>query len=192
MLRGAFSKSDNLTNIFIKIIVKRPKNSKMEFPDIDSGDFTFMQRIELGQALSSTKDDIGKTLDCLHILLPAIDWRRINDILKWWNEAAAPALGKWFEKERLNLSMESTKEEKEAGIADLYKKCGDMAVVMALAKDYGKDPDEVAGWKYSKVFNILFVDKERALFERKLQKVYNNKLKAKRPQRGIKTPVRGH
>ncbi len=170
--------------------MKRSRHTALVFPDIEGGDFTFMQRIEIGQALSSEKDDIGKTLDCLHILLPSIDWRRVNDILKWWNEVAAPALGRWFEKERLNLSMDATKEEKEAGIAEMYKRCGDMAVVMALAKDYGKDPDEVAGWKYSKVFNILFVDKERALFERKLQKVYNNRLKAKRPQRGIKTPPR--
>ena len=50
-----------------------------------------------------------------------------------------------------------------------------MSTIKALAKAYGKDPDEILQWQYAKVFGILYTDLEERKFEKKYQQQINGK-----------------
>lgn len=84
-------------------------------------------------------------------------------------------LRSWIEKEQQMLAYTPTSDEIAAGIEELGKKVGSMSTVKALAKAYGKDPDEILRWQYGKVFGILYTDLEERKFEKKYQQQINGK-----------------
>lgn len=81
----------------------------------------------------------------------------------------------WVDREQQLLAYDPTPEEERAGIKELARKVGDFSTVKALGKAFGKDPDEVLRWEYSKVFSILFTDLEEQKYERRLSKAQNAK-----------------
>ena len=63
------------------------------------------------------------------------------------------------------ISLATVKEERKVSKTD----------IKALAKAYGKDPDEILRWQYGKVFGILYTDLEERKFEKKYQQQINGK-----------------
>lgn len=149
--------------------------------DVKAGDLTFGQRIELGYILQDPKTD---EFDKMSAGLKALGYRSVNPIkrVKYWKEVLEGMLY-WAKRER-ELQYNPTAEEKAAGIHELSKLIGDMGTVLALAKDFSVDPDEVLRWKYGKVYNILYVNLQNYLFEKRLaSKQY------KSPSKGHNAPV---
>lgn len=129
--------------------------------DIQGGDMTFGQRIELGQiltdALLSPLDKFEKVFQCLHEFIPIPE--EYSKHVDYYSEILK-GLEFWAQKENELLHYEPTPKEKRAGIKDLAAKTGEFGTIKALAKAYNKDPDDILLWKYGKVFGILYTDLE--------------------------------
>lgn len=75
------------------------------------------------------------------------------------------------------LKHTPTADELAAGILELSKRVGPISTYKAIAKDFGKDPDEVLRWPYSKVLGLLYADLEEYKFNERFTKVINAKYK---------------
>lgn len=154
--------------------------------DLSDGLFTYGQRIELGGIFSDTgRSEYRRLADAFKVLygykctLLPIKWRvrLLNGIVE--------GLTEWIRKESEMLAYTPTDDEERAGIAELTRRVGSMGTIDALAEKYGKDPDEILGWSYAKVFGILFSDLEKAKYQRRYDKMINEKYSARhrRPAR---------
>lgn len=153
--------------------------------DIRGGQMTFGQRIELGRILTDAHlPEAAKMIAAMRCLDP--DWKttEMPQSIDYFAEVIED-LTYWAKREASELRYEPTEEEQSAGIGQLSKLTGEMGTIMALAKDYGKDPDEVLEWKYGKVFNILYTNLQSHLFQKRLAQLRERreKEKAGRPWR---------
>lgn len=106
--------------------------------DIQGGQMTFGQRIELGQIITEKElTDIDKMKEGMQCL--GIKWslRNTSEIVEYWYEVLM-GIKYWIEREQTELKYEPSAEEKAAGIAQLSLVVGEMATITALAKDYSK------------------------------------------------------
>lgn len=149
--------------------------------DIKGGQFTYGQRIELGQILADDSiTDIERFFKAMHCLLPDFTAADIERGRRWWIEDVLPGLAYWVEREKKELHREFTQDERLAGAAAVGRRVGYMGTVAALAKEYSIDPDEILKWKYAKVFNILYVDLQNNLYRERYAKLQSDKLKRRR------------
>ena len=148
--------------------------------NIKEGQMTFGQRIELGRILTDPNlTELDKFRASMVCIDPKFSIREMPRCIDYWAEVLE-GITYWIEREKKELHYDPTEEEKAAGIASLSKYTGEMSTIMSLAKDYGKDPDEILGWKYGKVFNILFTNLQGHLYQVRLQKVREKKWKQER------------
>lgn len=139
--------------------------------DFESGAFTYGNRIALGDIFGNTekteymrmKDAFRELYGFSARLLP-IRWR-IRAFRR-----IAEGLKQWIDKEQQMLQYTPSSDELAAGVKELGEKVGNMSTIKALAKAYSKDPDEILGWEYGKVFGILWTDLEERKYEQKLNK----------------------
>lgn len=149
----------------------------MKKVDVKAGDITYSQRIELGQILTNTTtsefEKFRATMLCLD------EGWKISDLPKSlpYFEEVLEGIKYWIDKEKKDLKYNPTAEEIAAGIDIYSSSVGEMNTVMALAKDYAKDPDEILSWKYKKVMNILFTNLQSFLYKSRLEKQMSNKAK---------------
>lgn len=147
--------------------------------DIQGGQMTFGQRIELGRIITEKEltdlDKMKAGMKCL-----GVKWslRCSSEIVEYWYEVLM-GIKYWIEREQTELKYEPSAEEKAAGIAQLSLVVGEMATITALAKDYSKDPDEILEWKYGKVYNLLFTNLQSHLFRERLNKELERKAQQK-------------
>ena len=145
--------------------------------DLDGKDMTYGNRIALADIFSPSQGKTEYAQFCesfkeLHgysarlVPLP-LRVKRIYEITE--------GLRSWIEKEQQMLKYTPSSDEIAAGIEELGKKVGSMSTIKALAKAYGKDPDEILQWHYAKVFGILYTDLEERKFEKKYQQQINGK-----------------
>lgn len=139
--------------------------------DFDGKDFTYGSRVALADIFGDEskteyqrmkgafKELHGFSARLLPIHFRIIAFRHI-----------AEGLQSWIDKEKTLLDYQPSADELAAGVKELGEKVGSMATIKALAKSYGKDPDEILRWEYSKVFGILYTDLEERKYEMKLQK----------------------
>lgn len=147
--------------------------------DIQGGQMTFGQRIELGRIITEKElTDIDKMKEGMQCL--GVQWslRNTSEIVEYWYEVLM-GIKYWIEREQTELKYEPSAEEKAAGIAQLSLVVGEMATITALAKDYSKDPDEILEWKYGKVYNLLFTNLQSHLFRERLDKELERKAQQK-------------
>mgnify|MGYP000503518280 FL=1 len=147
--------------------------------DIQGGQMTFGQRIELGRIITEKElTDIDKMKEGLQCLGAKWSLRNTSEIVEYWYEVLM-GIKYWIEREQTELKYEPSAEEKAAGIAQLSLVVGEMATITALAKDYSKDPDEILEWKYGKVYNLLFTNLQSHLFRERLNKELERKAQQK-------------
>lgn len=147
--------------------------------DIQGGQMTFGQRIELGRIITEKElTDIDKMKEGMKCLEVKWSLRNTSEIIEYWYEALM-GIKYWIEREQTELKYEPSAEEKAAGIAQLSLVVGEMATITALAKDYSKDPDEILEWKYGKVYNLLFTNLQSHLFRERLNKELERKAQQK-------------
>lgn len=144
--------------------------------DVKAGNMTFTQRIELGKIFQEESSEITKfekTFQCLYNYTP-----KIRDYKKLLNhfEEIIEGLKFWIESERL-LKYEPTPEEIRAGIKELSNKIGEFGIIIELARDFGKDIDEIGNYKYNKIFAILLSDLEKFKYRQRLNKALEQKHK---------------
>ena len=152
---------------------------EMRKVDIRGGQMTFGQRIELGRILTdTTTTEAAKMIAVMRCLDPKWKTVEMPRSIDYFAEVIE-GLTYWVKREASELKYEPTEEERSAGIGQLSKLTGEMGTIMALAKDYGKDPDEVLGWKYGKVFNILYTNLQSHLFQERLMKVRERRAREK-------------
>lgn len=147
--------------------------------DIQGGQMTFGQRIELGRIITEKElTDIDKMKEGMQCLGAKWSLRNTSEIVEYWYEVLM-GIKYWIEREQTELKYEPSAEEKAAGIAQLSLVVGEMATITALAKDYSKDPDEILEWKYGKVYNLLFTNLQSHLFRERLNKELERKAQQK-------------
>jgi hypothetical protein len=153
--------------------VRHILNSKI---DVKGGKLTYGQRIELGKIFEKSTDEIflfKGIFSVLHGYSPKI--REFKKLLPYF-ESIIEGLEHWLEAEKA-LNYEPSTEEKQAGIIELGKKIGEFGTIKALAKNYGKEPDEILKWEYGKVFGILYTDLEEFKFQKRYNEVIERKYK---------------
>lgn len=147
--------------------------------DIQGGQMTFGQRIELGRIITEKElTPIDKMKEGMQCLGAKWSLRNTSEIVEYWYEVLM-GIKYWIEREQAELKYEPSAEEKAAGIAQLSLVVGEMATITALAKDYSKDPDEILEWKYGKVYNLLFTNLQSHLFRERLNKELERKAQQK-------------
>ena len=147
--------------------------------DIQGGQMTFGQRIELGRIITEKElTPIDKMKEGMQCLGAKWSLRNTSEIVEYWYEVLM-GIKYWIEREQTELKYEPSVEEKAAGIAQLSLVVGEMATITALAKDYSKDPDEILEWKYGKVYNLLFTNLQSHLFRERLNKELERKAQQK-------------
>ncbi|GHT33976.1 hypothetical protein FACS189434_09350 [Bacteroidia bacterium] len=149
--------------------------------DIKGGKLLFEQRIDLGKIFQDTEtaeiDKFDAVFKCLHGYKPAmLDYKKL---LPYFFEIVE-SLRFWIETENEMLKYEPTNEELQAGIKELAAKIGEFGTIKSLAKNYATDPDTVLRWEYGKVFGILYTDLEEYKFQKKYNKIIENKYKSKK------------
>lgn len=145
--------------------------------DIRGGQMTFGQRIELGQIITNPElSEFAQFKQVMLCLDPEWTVTQIKSGIKYYYEVLE-GVKYWIEREKTELKYNPTPEEVAAGIGKLSLAVGEMSTIMALAKDYGKDPDEILQWKYGKVFNILFTNLQSYLYRERLDKIHAKKAK---------------
>lgn len=148
--------------------------------DIKAGKMTFGERIDLGKIFQTDQPAFLKmeqVFECLHKYTPLIE--DYNALMPYFEEIVN-GIEHWIIQEQEKLKYAPTAEEISAGIMDLSNKIGYYGTVKALAKTYGKDPDEILKWEYAKVFGILYTDLEEHRFSVAYNKVLENKYKRAR------------
>lgn len=143
----------------------------MERIDIKSGDLTYGQRIELGTIFNDPEADnltrLNRTIECLHGITPTA--AQLPELTGYFGEIIE-GLRHWVEQENTLLKYEPSEEEIRAGIDEYSRKVGEFGTIKSLAKAYNQDPDTILGWKYSKVFGILYTDLEEYKFNKRFNK----------------------
>lgn len=139
--------------------------------DWESADFTYGQRIELGDIFSD--EEVGeytrlcKAFKCMYGY--SRKWIPLRRRARMFNEILDGFKG-WIDKEQAMLKYNPSSDEMSAGIKELSEKVGNMSTIKQLAKAFSTDPDEILKWPYSKVFVILYTDLEERKYEEKLKK----------------------
>lgn len=158
---------------------KSASNILLSKIDIKAGDMSFGQRIEIGKILQDTeKGEVQKFKEifkCLHDYEPKPT--EYGKLVSYLDEIII-GIKHWIDLEATLLKYEPTSEEMQAGINELSEKIGEFGTIKALAKTFGKDPDEILEWKYAKVFGILYTDLEEHKFQMRYNKVIERKYKA--------------
>ena len=153
--------------------------------NIKNGDFTFAHRIELGKIFTTSKSEVEafkKIFKCLYDIDIDFSHKDFKKAVIHFNEIVE-GIKYWIEAETKMLKYEYTPEETSAGVSEYIKKVGEFGTVKAIAKAYGKDPDEILKWKYGKIFGILYTDLEEHKYKKRLEKVIERKYKAKNKRR---------
>lgn len=81
--------------------------------------------------------------------------------------------------EKEKIMFKSQESETSSIYHRYFKDCGELPTIIRVAKDFGKDIDEVLQWKYEKVIGILYVYQQEGLYEAAVTKYYKNKSKLK-------------
>lgn len=146
--------------------------------DWESNDFTYGQRIELGEIFSEEEtSEYYKLCKAFKVMYGySRKWLPVRMRVRKFNGIALGLKG-WIDKEREMLKYNPSSEEISAGIKELSEKVGNMSTIKQLAKAYSIDPDEVLKWSYAKVFAILYTDLEERKFEQKLNKNAHERIK---------------
>jgi hypothetical protein len=164
-------KSKNITPVS-----GQPASKNIIHIDVKAGELTFGQRIELGklfQAGLSPSATFEKVFEVLHQITPKSS--SYAKLMPYF-EKIINGLMFWFEQEKL-LDYKPTSEEIQAGIRELSEVIGEFGTVKALAKAYGRDPDEILQWQYGKIFGILFTDMKEAEYQKRYEKIIERKYK---------------
>lgn len=147
---------------------------KFDKLDIRGGQMTYAQRIRLGEILTSGAKEYEIFRQIFGCLCDGYEPRYTPQEMQYVMEVIE-GIRYWIERERKELASKPSADEVAAGINLLSKRTGYMATLVALGEKFGCDPDEVLGWKYGKVFNILLVNKESAEFSRRYRDVLSKK-----------------
>lgn len=148
--------------------------AKFDKIDIRGGQMTYAQRIRLGEILTSGAKEYKIFRQIFECLCEGYAPRYTQEEMQYVTEVI-DGIRYWIEREGKELSSKPSADEVAAGINLLSKRTGYMATLVALGEKFGCDPDEVLGWKYGKVFNILLVNKENAEFSRRYRDVLSKK-----------------
>ena len=149
--------------------------------DVKGGDLTYGQRLELGSILANVdkREEFElflDTMECLYGRKPEDD--EIKKCIPLF-KSALDGINFWIKAESEYLKYESTAEEKEAGVEKYIKSAGEISTVYSIAKDFCKDPDEILGWKYGKVFGYLRKQKADSDFQKRYNNVLTKKAKSR-------------
>lgn len=147
--------------------------------DIKGGQMTYSQRIELGQIFSSGKAESRIFTEMFNCLAPEHKVSFSTKEIEYYNEVIEGLLY-WINRETKELQYKPTSEELAAGIRDLSRLVGEMGTLTALAEKFSRDPDEILQWKYGKVYNILYTNKESCLYSRRYNDVIIQKSKIRK------------
>lgn len=148
--------------------------------DIIGGHMTYSQRVDLSTILSDPKltnrERYCRVISCLH---PEWVEEQSSDTIAYYDEIRE-GIEWWIDKENINLSHTPSADELSAGSAELSKLLGPMQTIKALATQYSQDPDNIWGWKYNKVFTLLFTDLEQFKYTEKVREIQEKRMNSKK------------
>lgn len=140
---------------------------------------TYAQRIELGQIFASGKPESHIFREMFACLAPGHEVLFSAEEIEYYNEVMEGLLY-WINCETKELQYKPTADELAAGIREFSRLVGYMGTITSLAEKFSKDPDEILQWKYGKVYNILYTNKESYLYSRRYNDVIMQKSKIRK------------
>ena len=140
---------------------------------------TYAQRIELGQIFASGKSESHIFREMFACLAPGHEVLFSAEEIEYYNEVMEGLLY-WINRETKELQYKPTADELAAGIREFSRLVSDMGTITSLAEKFSKDPDEILQWKYGKVYNILYTNKESYLYSRRYNDVIMQKSKIRK------------
>lgn len=140
---------------------------------------TYAQRIELGQIFASGKPESHIFREMFACLAPDHEVLFSAEEIEYYNEVMEGLLY-WINRETKELQYKPTADELAAGIREFSRLVSDMGTITSLAEKFSKDPDEILQWKYGKVYNILYTNKESYLYSRRYNDVIMQKSKIRK------------
>lgn len=144
--------------------------------DLEGGEFTYGNRIALGEIFSDENRSEYQRLGAAFRELYGYSCRVLPIRLRLRAfERIVTGMTGWVGKEQEMLHYEPSADELAAGIRELSRRVGSFSTIKALAKSYGRDPDEILQWDYAKIFGILYTDLEEHKFEEKYAKVIHER-----------------
>lgn len=145
----------------------------------DPEHITYGQRIALGKLLQGVsgmeevqvfKDVLGIMNGGERVTHASITPRNVRYV-----QRVIDKLTYWVNAEQTMLQVEPEPDEIKAGIKTLGEKLQELSVLHTLAEKFGKSPDEILEWEFSTVFGMLYADKEKNLYYKRLQKIKDKK-----------------
>lgn len=135
----------------------------------EEGEFTYAQRIELGEVFQNDSLSDYRKMKAAWKVLYGWNARWMNP----WRRKKAfermlEGLKYWINLERENLKYDPTPEEQRAGLLRLSEQVGEMGTIKALAEKFGIDPDVILTWHWGKVYGLLFADLKETEFQRRM------------------------
>lgn len=163
-----------------KRIRKRGMLGRFRERNIAAGDMTYGEYIQLCTILRQEQlNDLCITQQIVELLhgrkvslyraiglLPYA--KRVND-----------AIVEWIKREEIECYVAPTQEQQEAGIEKMAKECGELGAIVSLSETYQCSFEDVLKMPYTDVFAINKVNAQRALFERRYNKVMEAKSRKK-------------
>lgn len=157
-------------------LLKKKNKSRSNNSDIDwVEELTFAQYISI-LAFIEGKEEIDNEADykalagiCgikyYHPVQLILDIKNLMDAIHFW-----------IEHDKM-LAEDMTPEEIAAGAQEVGKILGQAGIVINVAKEFGRDPDEVLQWRYKKVWGILKHNFVLRQYNDRLNKIYTDKNK---------------
>jgi hypothetical protein len=154
-----------------------------DLPNVERGEHTFGQHLQLVQlfdhycsdekALASLTSGTDVPFEFVSQVCKIMGVEIKGGVRSYaraikYTEEVCNGVKSWLEKSSKLLKYEPTTDEVMAGYEELQKKQGQFGTIKAIAKEFGKSPDEVLEWEWVTVFTILFTDLEEAKYQKRL------------------------
>lgn len=144
--------------------------------DIKEGEFTYGNRIALGIIFEDATLTEYQKLKAAHTELYGYSCRWLPLRVRYKRlTAILEGVAHWCKIEAQELHYEPTADEIAAGVEEFSKRVGALSTIEALASKFGKDPDTILKWSYSKVFGFLRADLLRNQYRKKYDEVITRK-----------------
>lgn len=145
---------------------------------------TYGQRCDLGRiAENPPASELAAFKEIMNVMHPGGFDVKFTEAEVDYVEQVIEKIAYWAGMEQKLLKVEPDPLQKRAGIREMSERVKDLGVLHTLCEKFGKSPTEVLSWNYADVFGMLFVDKEKAVFQKNYDKLAAEEAERKAKQK---------
>lgn len=148
--------------------------------NIKGGDFNLAERLQLASILrNEEEDDVERCKDIIELLHGVRVPRFVALALSSYIIGLCTDFIGWLQREAEECCSPAEPEALQAGIKDMSEKVGELGCIVAMAEKFGWTFKQVYEMPYLDAFAIWKVEAEQAKFEKRLNIVLQQKMRAK-------------